>query len=166
MQHLVCFHFLLHRIPCVRVSCLRCHTCNTVSGVNSPASPKIAGRRSKDSQCVNSSPSYRGDLEIAIAAQFSRRANFCEHVLPRRPHWLRSRSGESWSLKVWMAAQTFSGNSWRKLSLKIARCHTNATSCTARLQRWENQMFGGHLMPVSVSKNFRQVGQCDRTALC
>ena len=130
IQHLVCFHFLLHRIPCVRVSCLHCHTCNTVSSMNSPAGPKIARRRSKDSQRVNSSPSYRGDLKIAIAAQFLRRANFVKMSFLDAHTGFEAALERCWSLKVWMAAQTFSGNSWRKLLLKIVRCHTNATSCT------------------------------------
>ena len=78
----------------VFLSCIRRHICNTVSCVNLPAGPTIARRRSKDSQRVNSSLSYRDDLRICNSSSVLEKSKLCENVLPRRPHWLRSRSGE------------------------------------------------------------------------
>ena len=186
MQHLV-------RIPCVRVSCIRCHTCNTVSSVNSTASPKMAGRRSMDSQRVNFSHSYLYDLKNFNSSSVLEQSKHCENVLSRRPHWPRSCSGEMLVVESLDGGPNLFGqfleealvedgqvpherNFMHHVGSCLALLSLQSTGNTnvsildprysARLQRYENQLFGGQSHTCVRLQKFRQVGQCDKTALC
>ena len=84
------------------------------SSVNSPACENFARPRSKNSQRVHTSPSYRGDLYVAIAAHFLRGASFVKMSFLDAQHWLRTLSGEVLVVESLDSGPNFFGNSWRK----------------------------------------------------
>ena len=101
------------------------------SSVNSPAGAKNCASTLKEFTACELCSFKPWRLVNCNGSSVLEQSKLCENVLPRRPHWLRTRSGE------------------------MLVVGGRRTKCLA-----------ANLIPVSVSKHFRQVGQCNKTALC
>ena len=127
-------------------------------------------------------------LENCNSSSVLEKSKLCEHVFPRR-----RRSGEMLVVESLDGGPNFFGQFLeealvgdcqvpheRNFMHHVGSClallnlqstgNTNVSipspHCSARLQMWENQTFGGQSHTRVRLQNFRQVGQCDKTALC
>ena len=132
-------------------------------------------------------------LDNCNSSSVLEKSKLSENVLPRRPHWFRSRSGEMLVVESQDGGPNLFGQFLEEALVEncqvphernfmhhVGSClallrlqstgNTNVSirdpRCSARLQRKENQMFGGESQTRVPLQNFRQVCQCDKTALC